>query len=154
VIGEVTISKWSYNLMKKQFDLPSLQAKEKLESEIDLQQEKLKDAQENLKWGQAELDDLLNRMNSAEDIKELKDLRRSAQKKAEAMRDEQANIADAREAMDAAEKELRAKARLFVWIDHPTDRTVDSLVLIVFTLIFFTATALQMKRRDKLLKVL
>ena len=44
-VGDVMISKWSYNLLKKEFGLPSFALKDELEAKIDQSQEELESAQ-------------------------------------------------------------------------------------------------------------
>ena len=93
--GEVMISKWSYNLLKKQFDLPSLQLKDNLEQSIDLSQNEMEEAQERITSLQYELDDILEKMGNVTDFVELNTLRYDADRISRELKHEQQKMEDA-----------------------------------------------------------
>lgn len=153
LVGEVMISKWSYNLVKKEFNLPSLQQKDALERRIDDSQQIMKESQEQLQTIQQNLQNTLDEMENTYDPMKLDRLRSDARRRMSALREEQQTIRDARQDLDEAEKELRRKAKLFVWIDRP-DSDVDAIALVVFTLFFLACSAYQLKRKDHTFKLL
>ena len=140
-------------LRKKEFDLPSLEDKDKLEKQIDDSQQDMRDSQERLTGLQSDLRQILDRMAGQYDPADLQKLRDDAHEKTEALDQEQQVLEDARSSMDQAEKELRAKAKLFVWIDRPDSRT-DWIALVVFIFAFLACAALQLKHRDHTFKLL
>ena len=150
-IGEVMVSKWSYNLLKKEFELPSFEYKGKLENQIDTNQEKMKESQEEIEGLQEDLQRALNKMEHSEDPVQLEVQRYDAGQITTNLRSEQRRIETARKKMEDAEKDLRSKAKLFVWIDHPQNKSVEWIVLSLFTLLFLTGSALQLQRKDRLL---
>lgn len=154
LVGEMMISKWSYNLVKKEFNLPSLQLKEALEKRIDDSQQIMKEAQERLETTQQGLQDTLDQMGNTYDPLVLDRLRSDAKRKMTALREDQQTIQEARQDMDEAEKELRSKARLFVWIDRPDSNVVDAIALVAFTIFFLACSAYQLKRKDHTFKLL
>jgi ABC-type multidrug transport system ATPase subunit len=154
VFGEVMISKWSYNLLKKQFELPSLKLKEDLEGSIDECQQRMENSQERIDSLQRELDDILERMGNVVDSVELNTLRYDADRISGDLKKEQEVMQDARYQMDRSEKRLRNNARLFVWIDHPDSKITDQIILISFTIILLIGSGIALKQKDHLLKIL
>lgn len=152
VIGETMISKWSYNLLKKQFHLPSFDYKDRLEKQIDDNQEVMKKTQDEIVSLQQELDVVLDEMEEAYDPAKLNDLRYDANKLTRKLKEKQNELEDARATIERVEQKLRSNAKLFGWIDRPDNPYIDWIVLVIFTLIFFTASVVQLKRRDRLLK--
>jgi len=153
-IGEVMISKWSYNLMKKEFELPSFEYQNKLERQIDTNQETMKESQEVIEGLQEDLQNVLNKMEESQDSVQLEDQRYDANRITKDLRSEQKRIETARRKVESAEKELRSKAKLFVWIDHPRSKSIEWIVLSLFTLLFLVASAMQLQRKDRLLLTL
>ena len=148
-IGELMISKWSYNLMKKQFDLPSFTYRERLEKQIDESQEQMKEIQDNLVGLQDQMKSTLNEMEQQHYPSELEDSQTKANRILRQLQREQDHLEDARLKGEMTEKELRAKARRFVWVDRPDSRHVDWIVLCVFTLLLLTASYVQLNRKDR-----
>lgn len=153
-VGEVMISKWSYNLLKKEFGLPSFKLKDELEAQIDQSQQDLESAQSKATELQTRMDEILAKMRDTLDPVELDTLRFDADRQMQEMKDEQSKMEEARDQLDAAEKRLRQNSRLFVWIDHPGRTDVDWIVLTVFVIALFCAGAIQLKLRDRALKAL
>lgn len=153
MVGEVMISKWSYNLVKKEFDLPSLRYKDSLEKKIDESQAVMKESQERLRTVQESLQGTLDQMGNTYDSMTLDRLRSDAKRKMSDLRSEQETIEDARQDMDVAEKELRRNAKMFVWIDRP-DSDYDAFALLGFTVFFLACSAYQLKRKDHAFKLL
>ncbi len=154
IFGEVMISKWSYNLMKKQFELPSLQLKDSLEQSIDLSQNEMEEAQERISSLQNELDEILEKMGDVADFVELNTLRYDADRISRDLKHEQQNMEDARDELQRSERRLRNNARLFVWIDHPDSKIRDQVVLVLFTVVFLVASGFALKQKDHQLKIL
>ncbi len=154
VFGETMISKWSYNLLKKEFKLPSYEVKNELESSIDASQKEMEAAQERISSLQQELDDVLRRMGNITDFVELNTLRYDADRVADELKSEQQELENARFELQRSEKRLRSNARLFVWIDRPGSSLLDQIMLIFFTIGFFAASITALKLKDRLLKLL
>jgi hypothetical protein len=150
-VGEAMISKWSYNLMKKEFRLPSTELRERLEGTIDQNQASMKEIQMEIEELQQDLQQTLNQMEDSQDPNQLDLARYDANRITRSLRKQQAQMERARKRMEEAEKELRAKARLFVWIDRPHSRLVDRVMLLFFILVFLAGSAAQLKRKDQLL---
>lgn len=153
-IGEVMISKWSYNLMKKQFDLPGFGYRDRLERQIDANQQLMKESQENLVALQDQLESTLDEMQGKHYPSELEDSQTEANRILRRLRREQDQLETARKSVEQTEKELRAKARRFVWIDRPDSRHVDWIVLSGFTLFLLVLSYAQLHRKDKQLLAL
>jgi ABC transport system ATP-binding/permease protein len=154
LIGETMISKWSYNLLKKEFELPSFRVKDELESSIDDSQKQMTEIQERISSLQDELDDVLERMGNISDFNELNTLRYDADRIASDLKNEQQELEVARSDLQSSEKRLRSNARLFVWIDHPDNKILDQIMLLLFTIGFLTASLIALKMKDRLLKLL
>lgn len=152
-VGDLMISKWSYNMAKKEFGLPSLQYKQSLEDRIDEDQQKMKDAVDAANDLQDDLKSTLDEMNDTYDKYKLDRLRGDSQKMIEQLRDQQKLIADAREDIEKAEQELRSKGRLFAWIDRPESHD-DAAILAAFTLMFLAVSAALLKHKDQTFKLL
>jgi len=75
------ISKWSYNLLKKEFGLPSFELKKRLEVDIDSSQQVLQDSLERVTKLQKEVDKILSDMEDSIDPVELDTLRFDAESK-------------------------------------------------------------------------
>ncbi len=153
-IGELMISKWSYNLMKKQFHLPTYDYRKKLENEIDLNQERMKEIQGNLESLQGELQNTLDQMKKKTLPSELDDSRETANRLVKKLKREQDQLESARIKVQQTEKELRAKAKLFVWVDWPDSPNIDWIILTVFTLLLLALSYLQLRRKDRQLLAL
>lgn len=153
-VGEVMISKWSYNLLKKEFGLPSFELKDELEAQIDQSQEDLESAQTRATELQTRMDDILAQMRDTIDPVELDTLRFDADRQMQEMKQQQSKMEDARDRLDDAEKRLRANSKLFVWIDRPGQTKSDWMALIVFIIVLFGAAAMRLKLRDRALKAL
>jgi ABC-type multidrug transport system ATPase subunit len=154
VFGQVMISKWSYNLLKKEFELPSLKLKESLEQSIDASQQEMEYAQERINSLQHELDDILRKMGDVMDFVELNTLRYDADRISNELKQEQEKMEDARDQLQRSEKRLRNNARLFVWIDNPDSKIIDQIILILFTVILLIASGIALKQKDHQLKIL
>ncbi|HSE39603.1 MAG TPA: ATP-binding cassette domain-containing protein [Acidobacteriota bacterium] len=154
VFGEVMISKWSYNLLKKQFELPSMEVKKDLEGSIDESQQRMENSQERIDSLQRELDDILDRMGNIVDFVELNTLRYDADRISNDLKREQEAMEDARNEMERSEKRLRNNARLFVWIDHPDSEIIDQIILFLFTIILLIGSGIALKQKDYQLKIL
>jgi ABC-type multidrug transport system ATPase subunit len=154
VFGEVMISKWSYNLLKKQFELPSMEVKKDLEGSIDESQQRMENSQERIDSLQRELDDILDRMGNIVDFVELNTLRYDADRISNDLKREQEAMEDARNEMERSEKRLRNNARLFVWIDHPDSEVIDQIILFLFTIILLSGSGIALKQKDYQLKIL
>ena len=154
LIGETMISKWSYNLMKKEFELPSFRVKDELENSIDENQKQMTEIQERISSLQSELDDVLERMGNITDFNELNTLRFDADRIAGELKDEQQELEVARSELQSSEKSLRFNARLFVWIDHPDNKILDQIMLLLFIIGFLSASLIALKMKDRLLKLL
>ncbi len=153
-LGETMISKWSYNLLKKEFELPSFRVKDELENSIDENQKQMSDIQERISSLQDELDDVLQRMGNITDFNDLNTLRYDADRIAGELKDEQQELEVARSDLQRSEKRLRSNAKLFVWIDHPDTKILDQIMLILFTIAFLSASLIALKTKDRLLKIL
>jgi ABC transport system ATP-binding/permease protein len=150
LMSETMISKWSYNLLKKEFDLPSLAEKKKLEKKIDDAQTTMKDAHERVDSLQTKLNDRLNRMESTHDRDEMENLRYDARSITRQLQAQQRLIESAREEAENSEQQLRDLANRFVWIDRP-DSNFEWPALVMFIIAFLAGAALQLKRTDRLL---
>ena len=148
-IGELMISKWSYNLMKKKFDLPSYEYRHSLEREIDLTQEDLKNSEEHVQTLQKEMQNILDEMEQQNYLSEVQDLQTRANRTLRRLRTEQSAMETARSTLEQKEKELRSKAQRFVWIDRAHSPHIDWIVLTGFILVLLTASYIQMTRKDK-----
>jgi hypothetical protein len=148
-IGELMISKWSYNLMKKEFELPTLTYRSRLEKQIDDGQARMKEIQEDMVHYQNELRTTLRNMEDKFYPSELQDLQTEANGTLKKLRKEQDRMEAARLKVEQTEKELRAKAKYFVWVDRPESPHVDWMVLCVFTLLLLALSYAQLKRRDR-----
>jgi ABC transport system ATP-binding/permease protein len=153
-IGELMISKWSYNLMKKQFELPSYEYRSKLENQIDHAQETMKETQENLVSLQDQMKSTLDEMETMHYPSEMEDSQARANRILRSLRYEQDRLESARRNAEQTEKELRAKAKRFVWIDRPNSRHVDWIALCVFTVVLLSFSYMQLVRKDKQLLAL
>jgi hypothetical protein len=49
---------------------------------------------------------------------------------------------------------LRSNARLFAWIDHPHNKIIDPIMLILFTIALLSMSLIALKMKDRLLKLL
>jgi ABC-type multidrug transport system ATPase subunit len=154
VFGQVMISKWSYNLLKKEFELPSLQLKDNLEQSIDESQQEMEDAQNRISSLQHEMDDILRKMGDVADFVELNTLRYDADRISNELKQEQEKMEDARDQLQRSEKRLRNNARLFVWIDNPDSKITDQIILILFTVVLLIASGIALKQKDHQLKIL
>lgn len=154
VVGDTMISKWSYNLLKKEFGLPSFALKDELEAQIDQSQEELESAQLRATDLRKNMDDVLAKMRDTLDPVELDTLRFDAERQMNELKSEQSKMEDARSQLQIAEKRLRANSRLFVWIDHPESTATDWMVLTLFVVLFFAGSAIRLKLRDRALKTL
>ncbi|MCI0614791.1 ABC transporter permease, partial [bacterium] len=154
LLGETMISKWSYNLLKKEFELPSFQVKDELENSIDENQKQMSEIQERISSLQDELDDVLQRMGNITDFNDLNTLRYDADRIAGELKDEQQELEVARSDLESSEKRLRSNARLFVWIDHPDSKILDQIMLLLFTIAFLSLSLIALKMKDRLLKLL
>jgi hypothetical protein len=154
VFGQVMVSKWSYNLLKKEFELPSLKLKESLEQSIDASQQEMEYAQERINSLQHDLDDILHKMGDVMDFVELNTLRYDADRISTELKQEQEKMEDARDQLQRSEKRLRNNARLFVWIDNPDSKITDQIILILFTVILLIASGFALKQKDHQLKIL
>ena len=153
-MGDVMISKWSYNLLKKEFALPSFELKKELERDIDSSQQTLQDSLERVTKLQKQVDQILADMEDSIDPVELDTLRFDAEQKMSEMKKEQTKMENAQKTLRASEKKLRANSKLFVWIDRPNSRASDWIALWAYVIVLLTACAIQMKRRDRTLKML
>jgi ABC-type multidrug transport system ATPase subunit len=153
-IGELMISKWSYNLMKKQFDLPGNDYREKLEKEIDDGQQKMKEHQDQLAGLQDQMKATLEDMEKKHYASELEESQDRANAILRKIRREQDRMETARNKVEQTEKELRAKAKHFVWIDRPNSPHIDWIALCLFILALMTLSYAQLQRKDKQLLTL
>ena len=153
MIGEMMISKWSYNLLKKEFDLPSFEVKKKMEKQIDDAQLRMKDAHERAETLQGQLQDNLDRMQDVHDRDQMENLRYDSERITTRLRTQQRVIESAREQIETVEKQLRDLAPRFVWIDQPHYH-LEWVVLPAFILLFLIGSAIQLKRTDRLLLML
>ena len=153
-IGELMISKWSYNLMKKEFELPTLTYRSRLEKQIDDGQTRMKEIQEDMVHYQNQLKTTLRNMEDKFYPSELQDLQSEANVTLKKLRKEQDRMEAARLKVEQTEKELRAKAKYFVWVDRPDSPHIDWIVLCVFTILLLALSYAQLHRRDKQLLAL
>jgi hypothetical protein len=153
-IGELMISKWSYNLMKKEFELPTLTYRSRLEKQIDDGQTRMKEIQEDMVHYQNQLKTTLRNMEDKFYPSELQDLQSEANVTLKKLRKEQDRMEAARLKVEQTEKELRAKAKYFVWVDRPDSPRIDWIVLSVFTILLLALSYAQLHRRDKQLLAL
>ncbi|MCI0417007.1 ATP-binding cassette domain-containing protein [bacterium] len=153
-IGELMISKWSYNLMKKEFELPSYTYRNRLEKQIDDGQARMKEIQDDMVHYQNELKATLRDMEDKYYPSELQDLQTRANRTLQKLRKEQDRMEASRLKVEHTEKELRAKAKHFVWIDRPDSPRVDWIVLCIFTISLLVLSYAQLHRKDKQLLAL
>ena len=153
-MGEVMVSKWSYNLMKKQFNLPSFELRDQLEAQIDESQDRLEAAQERATTLQRNMDGILAKMKDTLDPVEMDTLRFDAERQMKEMKQEQETMEQARQDLKRAEQRLRSNSKLFVWIDYPHSTLPDWIVLSAFVALLFIASAVWLKFRDQSLKTL
>jgi ABC-type multidrug transport system ATPase subunit len=153
-IGELMISKWSYNLMKKEFNLPTHAYRIQLEHNIDDRQEEMKDITDDINNLQEQLRATLREMETKVYPGELQELREKSNKLLSQLNRRQDQLEAARNKIEQTENELRAKSKYFVWIDRPNSPNIDWIVLCLFSVIFLMLSYLQLKRKDRLLLAL
>jgi ABC-type multidrug transport system ATPase subunit len=153
-IGETMISKWSYNLLKKEFQLPSYELKKSLELEIDQSQDAMTNIQERVHTLQDQLDRILSDMGDTTDPVQLSTLRYDADRISRELKSEQEKMDEARTDLQRSEKRLRSNARLFVWIDRPGSAVIDWIMLVLFIVFFLAGSGVVLKRKDRLLKLM
>jgi ElaB/YqjD/DUF883 family membrane-anchored ribosome-binding protein len=153
-IGELMISKWSYNLMKKQFELPTHSYRIQLEHNIDDRQEEMKDITDDINNLQEQLRATLKEMETKVYPAELQELREKSNRLLSQLNRDQDQLESARNKIEKTEIELRAKAKYFVWVDRPNSTNIDWIVLCFFSIVFLLLSYLQLKRKDKLLLAL
>jgi ABC transport system ATP-binding/permease protein len=153
-IGEMMISKWSYNLMKKQFDLPTYEYRTRLEHQIDDNQELMKDIRDEINGLQQQLKSTLRSMEQQHQPSELEESQDRANRLLSKLSRQQDQLETARMKIEQAEKELRAKAKYFVWTDRPDSPNVDWIVLCAFSIAFLTLSYFQLVRKDRQLLAL
>ena len=153
-IGELMISKWSYNLMKKKFDLPGFDYRDKLENQIDDGQQKMKEIQDNLVGLQDQMKMTLEEMEEQHYPSELQDSQTKANRILKRLRREQDQLETERMKVEQTEKQLRTNARRFVWIDRADSPNIDWIVLCVFIVALLTLSYAQLHRKDKQLLAL
>jgi ABC-type multidrug transport system ATPase subunit len=153
-IGELMISKWSYNLMKKEFNLPTYEYRTKLENEIDDSQELMKDIRDDIDDLQQQLKSTLHTMEKQNQPGELRDSQDRANQLLSKLNHEQDRLESARSKLEVTEKELRSKAKYFVWVDAPGSPNIDWIVLCLFSLALLALSYLQLIHKDRKLLML
>jgi ABC-type multidrug transport system ATPase subunit len=153
-VGEVMISKWSYNLMKKQFDLPTYEYRSRLENEIDESQERMKEIRDDINDLQQQLKSTLRDMEKQRLPGELSESQDRANQLLANLNHEQGQLESARIKGEEAEKDLREKAKSFVWMDHPDSPNIDWIALCVFIFGFLVLSYSQLLRKDRQLRAL
>jgi hypothetical protein len=114
----------------------------------------MKDAQENLLAYQDQLKVTLREMEEQHYPNEVQDLQSDANRTLNKLRREQNVLEDARKKAEVTERELRAKAKHFVWIDRPASPHSDWIALFVFTVALLGLSYAQLVRKDKQLLAL